>query len=150
VIHNTDQNLERLRRLKDLGVRLAIDDFGMGYSSLSYLHRLPIDILKVDRSFVARLTDGNRGPELARTVIALGDTLGLDTVAEGIEVESQVAALLDLGCVAGQGFLFAVPATLAKLSTSSFVARREALWSEKTGVEDFSATGRFAALKASN
>lgn len=150
VIHNTDQNLERLRRLKDLGVRLAIDDFGMGYSSLSYLHRLPIDILKVDRSFVARLTDGNRGPELARTVIALGDTLGLDTVAEGIEVESQVAALLDLGCVAGQGFLFAVPATLAKLSTSSFVARREALWSEKTGVEDFSATGRFAALKASH
>jgi len=149
VIHNTEQNLERLRRLKDLGVRLAIDDFGMGYSSLSYLHRLPIDILKVDRSFVARLTDGNRGPELARTVIALGDTLGLDTVAEGIEQESQVAALLDLGCVAGQGFLFAAPATLAQLSASSFVARRRALWSEKTDVEDFSATGRFAALKTS-
>jgi diguanylate cyclase (GGDEF)-like protein/PAS domain S-box-containing protein len=149
VIHNTEQNLERLRRLKGLGVRLAIDDFGMGYSSLSYLHRLPIDILKVDRSFVARLSDGNRGPELARTVIALGDTLGLDTVAEGIELEPQVAALLELGCVAGQGFLFAAPASLAHLSTSIFVARRKTLWSEKAALQDLSATGRFAALKAS-
>ena len=107
IMYNTDANLERFHRLKALGVRLAIDDFGTGYSSLSYLHRFPIDILKIDRSFVSRLTNSDNGPELARAVITLGETLGLDTVAEGIELEPQVAALLELGCVAGQGFLFA-------------------------------------------
>ena len=107
IMQNTEVNLERFRELKALGVRLAIDDFGMGYSSLSYLHRFPIDILKIDRAFVSRLTEQDGGPELARAVVMLGATLGLETVAEGIENEDQVAALLDLGCVAGQGFLFA-------------------------------------------
>jgi len=107
IMSNTDANLERFHRLKALGVLLAIDDFGTGYSSLSYLHRFPIDILKIDRSFVSRLTNSDNGPELASAVITLGETLGLDTVAEGIEVEAEVAALLALGCVAGQGFLFA-------------------------------------------
>src|SRR5213082_3429728 len=79
-----------------LGIRLAIDDFGTGYSSLSYLHRFPIDILKIDRSFVSRLTNSENGPELARAVITLGETLGLDTVAEGIELDPQVGALLAL------------------------------------------------------
>ena len=92
-MYNTDANLERFHRLKALGVRLAIDDFGTGYSSLSYLHRFPIDILKIDRSFVSRLTNSDNGPELASAVITLGETLGLDTVAEGIELEPQVAAL---------------------------------------------------------
>ena len=147
LIHNTDANLERLRQLKLLGVRLAIDDFGTGYSSLSYLHRLPIDILKIDRSFVGRLTNTHNGPELARTVIALGETLGLDTVAEGVEFEAQVTALLDLGCVAGQGFLFAPAGTLDHLSRSAFVAKRNSLWTPKAKGEDLSATGRFAALK---
>ena len=107
IMHNTEVNLERFRELKALGVRLAIDDFGMGYSSLSYLHRFPIDILKIDRAFVSRLTEQDDGPELARAVVMLGETLGLETVAEGIEHEDQVAKLLELGCVAGQGFLFA-------------------------------------------
>jgi diguanylate cyclase (GGDEF)-like protein/PAS domain S-box-containing protein len=148
IMHNTDANLEQLRQLKALGVRLAIDDFGTGYSSLSYLHRFPIDILKIDRSFVSRLTNSGDGPELARAVIALGETLGLDTVAEGIELEPQVPALLALGCVAGQGFLFAKPGTLEELSSSVFVARRNALWTEQSAREDLSASGRFAALKA--
>src|SRR5437879_10340518 len=100
-MYNTDANLERFMRLKEVGVRLAIDDFGTGYSSLSYLHRFPIDILKIDRSFVSRLTNSDCGPELVRTVVTLGETLGLDTVAEGIELEEQAAALLALGCVAG-------------------------------------------------
>ncbi len=128
IMYNTDVNLERFLRLKALGVRLAIDDFGTGYSSLSYLHRFPIDILKVDRSFVSRLTGADNGPELARAVITLGDTLGLETVAEGIEFEPQVAALLALGCVAGQGFLFARAGPLEQLSDSPFAARRHALW----------------------
>jgi diguanylate cyclase (GGDEF)-like protein/PAS domain S-box-containing protein len=127
-MYNTDANLERFHRLKALGVRLAIDDFGTGYSSLSYLHRFPIDILKIDRSFISRLINSDNGPELARAVITLGETLGLDTVAEGIEFEPQVQALLALGCVAGQGFLFARAGSLAELAKSPCVARRSALW----------------------
>jgi diguanylate cyclase (GGDEF)-like protein len=147
IMHNTEANLGRLRQLKDLGVRLAIDDFGTGYSSLSYLHRFPIDILKIDQSFVNRLTDTYNGPELARAVITLGDTLGLDSVAEGIELEPQVAALLALGCVAGQGFLFSMPGSLEQLSKSSFVARRNALWTGEAVCEELSPSGRFTALK---
>ena len=136
IMHNTEANLARLLQLKALGVRLAIDDFGTGYSSLAYLHRFPIDILKIDRSFVGRLTNSANGPELARAVITLGETLGLDTVAEGIEFEPQVDALLRLGCVAGQGFLFARSASLADLSRSSFVEKRNALWTSQAGRED--------------
>jgi diguanylate cyclase (GGDEF)-like protein/PAS domain S-box-containing protein len=147
-MYNTDANLERFQRLKALGVKLAIDDFGTGYSSLSYLHRFPIDILKIDRSFVSRLTNSDNGPELARAVITLGETLGLDTVAEGIEHEPQVAALLALGCVAGQGFLFAKAGSLEELSTSPFVARRNLLWTAHAAREELSATGRFKALRA--
>jgi EAL domain-containing protein (putative c-di-GMP-specific phosphodiesterase class I) len=148
IMYNTDANLERFVRLKELGVRLAIDDFGTGYSSLSYLHRFPIDILKIDRSFVSRLTSSDNGPELARAVITLGETLGLDTVAEGIELDPQVAALIALGCVAGQGFLFARAGSLEELTKSPFVARRNALWTAQAGAEELSATGRFKALKA--
>jgi diguanylate cyclase (GGDEF)-like protein len=146
IIHNTDANLQRLRELKALGVRLAIDDFGTGYSSLSYLHKFPIDILKIDRSFVGRLTNTENGPELARTVITLGETLGLDTVAEGIELEPQVSALLALGCVAGQGYLFAKAGSLDELARGPFVARRNALWPGKEGFGELSASGRFRAL----
>jgi EAL domain-containing protein (putative c-di-GMP-specific phosphodiesterase class I) len=146
IIHNTDANLTRLRELKALGLRLAIDDFGTGYSSLSYLHKFPIDILKIDRSFVGRLTNTENGPELARTVITLGETLGLDTVAEGIEFEAQVSALLALGCVAGQGFLFAKAGSLEELARGPFVARRNALWPGNEGIGDLSASGRFRAL----
>jgi diguanylate cyclase (GGDEF)-like protein/PAS domain S-box-containing protein len=147
IMSNTDANLERFHSLKALGVRLAIDDFGTGYSSLSYLHRFPIDMLKIDRSFVSNLTNTDNGPELARAVVTLGETLGLETVAEGIELEPQVTALLALGCVAGQGFLFAKAASLEQLSKSVFVARRNALWSAQTRTEELSPTGRFRALK---
>jgi EAL domain-containing protein (putative c-di-GMP-specific phosphodiesterase class I) len=148
MMYNTELNLERFHRLKGLGVKVAIDDFGTGYSSLSYLHRFPIDILKIDRSFVNGLTSSDDGPDLARAVIMLGETLGLDTVAEGIELEPQVEALLALGCVAGQGFLFAQPRTLEELSQSSLVARRNTLWTSQAPGEHLSATGRFKALLA--
>jgi diguanylate cyclase (GGDEF)-like protein/PAS domain S-box-containing protein len=148
IMYNTEATLKHLEQLKALGVRLAIDDFGTGYSSLSYLHRFPIDILKIDRSFVSRLTNSENGPELARAVITLGDTLGLDTVAEGIELEPQVSALLDLGCVAGQGFLFAKAGPLEALSESSFVKRRAEHWTSQAADETLSASGRFSALKA--
>ncbi len=147
IMYNTDATLQHLQELKALGVRLAIDDFGTGYSSLSYLHRFPIDILKIDRSFISRLTNSENGPELARAVITLGDTLGLDTVAEGIELEPQVSALLELGCVAGQGFLFAPAGPLEALSNSSFVKRRGEHWTAQSAEENLSASGRFNALE---
>ena len=147
LMYNSRVNLERFHHLKALGVKVAIDDFGTGYSSLSYLHRFPIDILKIDRSFVNGLTSSDDGPELARAVITLGETLGLDTVAEGIELEPQVAALLGLGCVAGQGFLFAKSCSLEQLSSSPFVERRNELWTAQTVREQLSPTGRFRALQ---
>jgi sensor c-di-GMP phosphodiesterase-like protein len=90
-------------------VSLAIDDFGTGYSSLSYLQRYPIDILKIDKAFVDAVDKGGEGPVLASAIVALGDTLRMNTVAEGIETEEQRNHLLQLGCELGQGFLFAPP-----------------------------------------
>jgi diguanylate cyclase (GGDEF)-like protein/PAS domain S-box-containing protein len=105
---DTDLAVQRLQELRALGVRLAMDDFGTGYSSLSYLSRFPVDILKMDRSFLA----AGASPEasgLATAVVALGQTLNLDVVAEGIEFPEQWATLRDLGCGHGQGFYFARP-----------------------------------------
>ena len=147
IMHNTEVNLDRFRALKALGVRLAIDDFGMGYSSLSYLHRFPIDILKIDRAFVSRLTGQDEGPELARAVVMLGETLGLETVAEGIEHEDQVSKLLELGCVAGQGFLFAGASSLEAVTASLFAARRAELRRQHATVGSLTATGRFRAAR---
>jgi len=147
LMSETESNLARLRDIKRLGVRIAIDDFGTGYSSLAYLHRFPIDILKIDRSFVSGLSQSDNGRELARAVISLGESLGIDTVAEGIEEEQQILSLLDLGCVAGQGFLFQKPASFERLLASEFVARRNDHWKARALQESFSATGRFTALK---
>jgi diguanylate cyclase (GGDEF)-like protein/PAS domain S-box-containing protein len=145
IMQNTDVNLARLRELKALGVRLAIDDFGVGYSSLSYLHRFPIDILKIDRAFVSRMTEHNGGPELARAVVMLGTTLGLETIAEGIENEQQAQTLLDLGCVAGQGFLFAGSSSLDVVVGTTFMACRARLRAERAAHAELTATGRFRA-----
>jgi EAL domain-containing protein (putative c-di-GMP-specific phosphodiesterase class I) len=97
-----------LGMLKQLGVHLAIDDFGTGYSSLSYLAALPIDVIKIDRSFVTAL-GADSGAAIASTIVAIGRTLNVETVAEGIEELSQLEVLRALGCGFGQGFLFARP-----------------------------------------
>ena len=102
---DTDFAVQRLCELKDLGVRLAMDDFGTGYSSLSYLSRFPVDILKMDRSFVG----AGENVALQSAIIALGASLELEVVAEGIELPEQERSLHDLGCELGQGFLFARP-----------------------------------------
>jgi len=98
-----------LRALKRLGVRLAIDDFGTGFSSLGYLRRLPIDMIKIDRSFVSALGVDRRDAELVRGVIQLAHGLQLDVVAEGIENDRQRGSLMSLGCAFGQGYLFSKP-----------------------------------------
>ncbi|HVB28123.1 MAG TPA: EAL domain-containing protein, partial [Mycobacteriales bacterium] len=109
LIEQTDSVLALLSALKELGVRVAIDDFGTGYSSLSYLSRFPVDALKVDRSFVERVDGTPDEAELARTIVRLGHGLRLVTVAEGIETVEQLAALRQLGCTMGQGYLYARP-----------------------------------------
>ncbi|HEY0969748.1 MAG TPA: EAL domain-containing protein [Gemmatimonadales bacterium] len=109
LMQHTEVVLERLRELKALGLSLAIDDFGTGYSSLGYLQRFPIDILKIDKAFVDAVRDGDGDPALARAVIALGDSLGMQTVAEGIEGAAQADGLRRLGCQLGQGYHFARP-----------------------------------------
>jgi diguanylate cyclase (GGDEF)-like protein/PAS domain S-box-containing protein len=112
LMQQTESVLERLQQLKAVGVRLAIDDFGTGYSSLSYLQRFPIDILKIAKPFVEEVAHGADRSALARAIIGLGDTLRLDTIAEGIEMAEQRAALIELGCTLGQGHHFwaALPA----------------------------------------
>jgi diguanylate cyclase (GGDEF)-like protein len=111
MMQDTEATILKLHELKKLGIRLAIDDFGTGYSSLSYLQRFPIDILKIDKSFVDKLGQGSEGNAVARAIIMMGDSLNLKTIAEGIEHNDQIAALQDLGCEAGQGFHFAKPLT---------------------------------------
>jgi EAL domain-containing protein (putative c-di-GMP-specific phosphodiesterase class I) len=101
----------RLRELRALGVRLAIDDFGTGYSSLSYLRQFPVDILKIDRSFIDTITDGGELPPLVRGMLDLSRALHLETVAEGIESDVQRQRLREEQCVLGQGYLFARPLT---------------------------------------
>jgi diguanylate cyclase (GGDEF)-like protein/PAS domain S-box-containing protein len=106
---DTRGTLERLRSLKALGVRLGIDDFGTGYSSLRYLQRFPVDVLKIDKSFVDGVDRDDHDAALVRTIVALGDMLGLSTVAEGIERAAQRDHLRAIGCVRGQGYFFARP-----------------------------------------
>jgi diguanylate cyclase (GGDEF)-like protein len=101
--------VDRLTELRRLGIRLALDDFGTGYSSLSYLERFPVDILKIDKSFVQRMGEKGFKPVIARAVAQLGKGLGLEVVAEGIERPAQAATLLRLGCALGQGNAYAEP-----------------------------------------
>src|SRR5918996_809971 len=109
LMHETDDILLTLREVKALGVRLAIDDFGTGYSSLSYLERFPVDMLKIAKTFVDQLGNGQPRSPLVEAVIGLGEALGLRTVAEGIETAEQLHRLRGLRCEQGQGFLFARP-----------------------------------------
>jgi diguanylate cyclase (GGDEF)-like protein/PAS domain S-box-containing protein len=143
LMQNSESVLAALIELKKLGVRIAIDDFGTGYSSLTYLHRFPIDILKIDRSFVERLGGVDGGEDFARAIITLGGTLALEVVAEGIELEHQQRGLLELGCVAGQGYYYSKPALLHELEFSIHMARRRTLADTLPQGARITATGRF-------
>jgi diguanylate cyclase (GGDEF)-like protein len=109
IMSTAEEMARRLARIKALGVRVAIDDFGTGYSSLAYLQRFPVDALKIDRSFIARLREGREGETLIRTLIQLGESLSIETLAEGIEHARELALLREEHCDGGQGFLFARP-----------------------------------------
>jgi EAL domain-containing protein (putative c-di-GMP-specific phosphodiesterase class I) len=105
----TERTIGVLRQLRELGLRIAIDDFGTGYASLSHLQRLPVDILKVDKSFVAALSEGGKSRELLEAILGVGQALSLAVVAEGIEAQSQMTALQEMGCAMAQGFLVGKP-----------------------------------------
>jgi diguanylate cyclase (GGDEF)-like protein/PAS domain S-box-containing protein len=124
LFEDVDRALATLRQLKDAGVILAIDDFGTGYSSLNYLQRLPVDIVKIDRSFIAELGHDREGDTIIDAIIGMTLALGLEVVAEGIERPDQAAALLELGCIRGQGFLYSRAEPFAEAMERSFPRRR--------------------------
>jgi EAL domain-containing protein (putative c-di-GMP-specific phosphodiesterase class I) len=152
LLENSDRLERTFRELKALGVRLALDDFGTGYSSLAYLHRFPIDILKIDRSFVERLARSGEGQEgvdavaLAKAILSLADALGLDTVAEGIEVDAQRDALLALGCKTGQGYSFGKAMSVDEVFEAAVTRRRTVMAGNMAGNIEYSATGRFRGM----
>lgn len=108
-MEDAERTVEVLTQLKKLGTQLSIDDFGTGYSSLSYLHRLPFDTLKIDRSFVYSVGENGENSEILQTIISLAKNLKMRVIAEGIETESQLRLLRNLGCDYGQGFLMSKP-----------------------------------------
>lgn len=114
LLEDVERCIGNMQQLKAQGVRFAIDDFGTGYSSLTYLKRLPLDRLKIDRSFVADLDGEASGRMLVQTILMIARNLGLECVAEGIEHDSQLALLREQGCALGQGYLFGRPMTEAE------------------------------------
>jgi diguanylate cyclase (GGDEF)-like protein len=117
LMHDPELTAARLGELKQLGIRVAIDDFGTGYSSLAYLRQLPVDILKIDRSFVATIGESPESRAIVHTLVELGRALRLETIAEGIEDSAQLAAIRAEGCSRGQGFLLARPLAAPALDT---------------------------------
>lgn len=109
VMDEVESAIAMLSKLKSLDLKLGIDDFGTGYSSLSYLHLFPTDTLKVDRSFVSRMSEADRNTAIVKTIVALAHNLKMDVIAEGVETPEQLAILRSLGCEYGQGYFFAKP-----------------------------------------
>jgi len=110
VMEHSEKSLSILNELEELGVLLSTDDFGTGYSSLSYLQKFPFDRLKIDRSFIERMGDDTKSGAIVKTILMLGENLGIEVVAEGIETVQQFEHLKRLGCQLGQGYLFSRPA----------------------------------------
>jgi diguanylate cyclase (GGDEF)-like protein/PAS domain S-box-containing protein len=127
LVENYETAVSLLGSLKQLGLRLALDDFGTGYSSLSYLTNFPVDIIKIDKSFVDRIAESEQGAQMVRVVIDLADALNLTTVAEGIEQQEQLDVLRELRCYAFQGYLFAKPMPAAEMTAKLVAAHHEAL-----------------------
>jgi EAL domain-containing protein (putative c-di-GMP-specific phosphodiesterase class I) len=111
VVLNIDEIAPRMTELADMGIRFAVDDFGTGYSSLQHLHRLPISTLKIDCSFIQQLCESSRSYSLVKSIIAMGHSLQMEVIAEGVEHEDQMQVLQDLDCDCIQGFLLSQPSS---------------------------------------
>lgn len=125
-----------LQALRRMGASIAIDDFGVGYSSLTLLRRLPISALKIDRSFVAELATNHQDAAIVEAILRMAHSVGLRTVAEGVEHDGQDAVLGDLGCQEGQGYLFARPLDVAAATVwlaANAAGRRAAMTFDETG-----------------
>ena len=109
IMRDVELTIRTLWELRELGVRIAVDDFGTGYSSLSYLKRLPLDVLKIDRSFVSGIVDDQEANAIVCAIIALAKSLNLKATGEGIETTEQADLLREWGCDQGQGYLFSRP-----------------------------------------
>jgi len=109
IMDDIEKAVETMSSLKDLGVHVHIDDFGVGYSSLSYLHSFPVSALKVDRSFVSNLHVGAENREIIKTIVSLAKALNLKVIAEGVETLKQLSEMRDLNCLYAQGYLFSKP-----------------------------------------
>jgi len=121
VMTEVEANVSKLGQLREMGIKVSIDDFGTGYSSLSYLKKLPINSLKIDRSFISDL-DNTQSQEsvdasIVRSVVALGKSLDLILIAEGVETEAQMKLVKQMGCEQAQGYLFSKPLQLQELET---------------------------------
>ena len=119
-----------LLQIKERNIRLSIDDFGTGYSSVSYLHRLPIDNLKIDRSFVARVDCDRQSQEIVKTIVTLAHTLNISAIAEGVETKEQLQHLQALGCEFAQGYFFAEPLKVREVKLileKNFLAKQNCL-----------------------
>lgn len=126
LMHDVENTIRTLCELKKMGVRLSIDDFGTGYSSLSYLKRFPLDILKIDRSFVTDIGTESDNGEIAKTIIAVAHALGLEVVAEGVETQQQLDFMHTARCDLVQGYFFSKPlppAECARLLTGAPLER---------------------------
>ncbi len=121
MIEQGDETIATLEQLKARNIQLSIDDFGQGYSSLSYLHRFPVNTLKIDRTFINQMSLGGQNIEIIRTIIILAHTLGMDVVAEGVETQAQADKLQELGCELSQGYLFSQPLTARNIETKFFL-----------------------------
>ena len=124
-MRDVEENRIKLQSLKDIGVKLSVDDFGTGYSSMNYLKRFPLDVLKIDRSFVKDLESDTNDEAIIRAIVALSKGLGLTTIAEGVETEQQRQLLRSIGCDLMQGYLVSrpVPAEAAASFLATSLAR---------------------------
>jgi EAL domain-containing protein (putative c-di-GMP-specific phosphodiesterase class I) len=119
LLSNVDNVQESLNQLKAHGIQFSLDDFGTGYSSLSYLQHLPFDQLKIDKSFVSAIKDGDPPSPIISAIVALGQTLNMAVIAEGVETDAQRQKLAQSGCVCYQGYLYGRPVPIAAFEQSA-------------------------------
>jgi EAL domain-containing protein (putative c-di-GMP-specific phosphodiesterase class I) len=147
IMNDAEASILMLQRLKNLGIQIAIDDFGTGYSSLSYLKRLPLDVLKIDRSFIRGIGQHQEDVAIVQATIAMAKSLGLSVVAEGIETDEQATLLRQWSCESGQGFFFGRPMEMDRCTELLRNAPRALPVTGRTGSER-KASGRDGTIRA--